>query len=208
MRARKRNGLVGDTHRPPPPRERRGRAEILTRAVLLQIALISAVLCLPALPGNAQANGATRLLGVEENAGPYRLRVGILPGTPRVGTLHVTVLVDEAEGGAPLTDASIEVSARGPEGSAGAGPVRAANSIQDIRFYEANLPLDVEGAWVLNVAVDGPLGQGKGSWPIQVRPGQSLDLVYLLAAAVGLAALGVWVWDRIRAARRRRNSAQ
>ena len=154
--------------------------------------------------GELLANGATRLLVKDALAGPYLLQVGILPGTPRVGTLHVTILVNEAAGGTPLADALIDVTADGPEGATDAGPVRAVNSSLDLRFYEADLPLDAEGPWTLTVDADGPLGPGQLVLPMQVRPAQGLDLVYVLAAFVALTALGIWIWDRIRAGRRRR----
>ena len=154
--------------------------------------------------GELLANGATRLLAKDALAGPYLLQVGILPGTPRVGTLHVTVLINEAAEGTPLTDALIEVTADGPEGATDAGPVRAVNSALDLRFYEADLPLDVEGSWTLTVDANGPLGPGQLALPMHVRPAQGLDLVYVLAVFVALMALGIWVWDRIRSGRRRR----
>ena len=172
--------------------------------VILQAALAFTALWFSSGQGELIANGATRLLVKDAEAGPYLLQVGILPGTPRVGTLHVTVLVNEAAGGNSLTGALIDVRADGPEGSTGAGPVRAANSAQDLRFYEANLPLDLEGSWTLTVEAEGELGAGRLSVPMQVRAAQSLDLVYVLAAAVALAALGLWLWDRLRAGRRRR----
>lgn len=172
--------------------------------LLLQAIIVPAALWLLAGQGELLANGASRLLVKDAPAGPYLLEVGILPGTPRVGTLHVTVLVNEAAGETPLTDALIDVTADGPEGATDTGPVRAVNSALDLRFYEADLPLDTEGAWTLTVDADGPLGPGQLVLPMQVRPAQGLDLVYVLAAFVALTALGIWIWDRIRAGRRRR----
>lgn len=171
--------------------------------LLLQAIMVSAALWVLTGQGELLANGATRLLVRDAPAGPYLLEVGILPGTPRVGTLHVTVLVNEAAGGTPLTDALVDVTADGPEGATDAGPVRAVNTALDLRFYEADLPLDTEGAWTLTVDADGPLGPGRLALPMQVRPAQGLDLVYVLAAFVALTALGIWIWDRIRAGRRR-----
>ena len=172
--------------------------------LLLQAIIVPAALWLLVGQGELLANGATRLLVKDALAGPYLLQVGILPGTPRVGTLHVTVLINEASEGAPLTDARIDVAADGPEGATDTGPVRAVNSTLDLRFYEADLPLDAEGAWTLTVDADGPLGPGQLVLPMQVRPAQGLDLVYVLAAFAALTALGIWLWDRIRAGRKRR----
>ncbi len=176
----------------------------LIRTILLQ-ALLAAALWLFAGPGELLANGATRLLVKDAQAGPYLLQVGILPGTPRVGTLHVTVLVNEAAGGTPLSDALVDVMVRGPEDATDAGPVRATNSVQDLRFYEANLPLDVKGSWTLTVDTHGALGQGQLTLPLQVKASQSLDLVYVLAAIVAVSALSLWLWDRLRAGRKRRS---
>ena len=177
------------------------KSVLLLRAIIVPVALWLSV-----GQGELLANGATRLLVKDAIAGPYLLQVGIIPGTPRVGTLHVTVLVNEAAGGTPITDVLIDVTADGPEGATDTGPVRAVNSVLDLRFYEADLPLDAEGVWTLTVDVDGPLGPGQFVREMQVRQAQRLDLVWVLAVAVALAAIGIWIWDRIRAGRRRRQN--
>ena len=177
----------------------------MVRNIFLQAMLLPVALWLFAGQGELLANGSTRLLVKDAQAGPYLLQVGILPGTPRVGTMHVTVLVNEAAGGSPLTDPLVDIMVIGPEGGTDAGPVRAANSVQDLRFYEANLPLDSKGSWTLAVEINGPLGNGELSLPMQVRASQSLDLVYVLATVVALAALALWIWDKIKAGRRRRS---
>ena len=58
--------------------------------------LVAAILAAAALlifahgPLAVHANGGTRPVVKNERVGPYELEVGILPGSPRVGNLHLS----------------------------------------------------------------------------------------------------------------------
>ena len=67
-------------------------------ALLGIVLLISTVVASPLQPRQVSANGATRLIVNDEKVGPYLFRVGILPGNPKVGALHLSVLIRAAEG--------------------------------------------------------------------------------------------------------------
>ena len=69
-------------------------------------------------PDLALANGGSRPLVTDAISGPYELQIGIFPGDPKVGNLHVSIQVNAADGGAPVTDATVMVSASGPVGAA------------------------------------------------------------------------------------------
>ena len=56
----------------------------VTRRSGLFLALLLVLFVLP-LAGTASANGAVRLVVIDEVAGPYLLRVGVLPADPTVG---------------------------------------------------------------------------------------------------------------------------
>ena len=63
--------------------------------------------------GNASANGSVRLVVIDEVAGPYLLRVGVLPADPIVGPLHLSILILDAETQEAVEDATVRVSVSG-----------------------------------------------------------------------------------------------
>ena len=171
------------------------------------ILLISVTLLLGTLTcfhSTAFANGTTRPVVKNERVGPYDLEVGILPGTPRVGNLHFSILVNDAEAGEPVTDALVTITASGPPDSTGVGPVRALSTIQSPQFYEADVSLDMEGRWTFTLDVVAEPGEASLELPMEVsRPG-GFSVAFVAAVAVALLAVSVWTWDRIRRRRRRR----
>ena len=127
---------------------------------LLAIVLVSALLGLlsPAQDG-ALANGAARAVVKNRVVGPYELQVGILPGSPKVGNLHLSILVKDAESKAVITTGRVTVTARGPEGATNVGPLEAAHTLESPQFYDANITLDMIGRWVLDLQVESSLGE-------------------------------------------------
>ena len=85
---------------------------ISSKRVLALSALIAALTTLSL--GTASANGAVRLVVIDEVAGPYLLRVGVLPGDPTLGPLHVSILIQDALGETAVDDATVTVAATGP----------------------------------------------------------------------------------------------
>ena len=174
------------------------------------ILVISVILLLGALTyphGTAFANGTTRPVVKNERVGPYDLEVGILPGTPRVGNLHFSILVNDAEAGEPITDALVTIAASGPPDSTSVGPVRALNTPQNPQFYDADVPLDMEGSWTFTLEVVAEPGKASLELPMEVsRPG-GFSVAFVAAAAVALLAISIWTWDRIRRRRRRRRQS-
>ena len=153
--------------------------------------------------GAAQANGAARIIVQDRQAGPFLLRVGIVPGTPTVGLLHLSVLVQDAAGETAVTDAAVSVVAVGPEGSGGPVRMEAANSLQSPQLYEGNLSLDALGAWILTVDTESPLGQATLEVPIEVQESSPFNLMFvILGVAVALIA-GVLLWSQLQRSRRR-----
>ena len=66
--------------------------------------LISTVVASPIQTRQASANGATRLVVNDEKVGPYLFRVGILPGSTKVGNLHLSVRIQAAEDDSIIED--------------------------------------------------------------------------------------------------------
>ncbi len=172
-----------------------------TAIVLISVVLLGA---LAYVQGIAFANGNTRPVVKNERVGPYDLQVGILPGTPRVGNLHFSILVNNAENGEPITDALVMVAANGPLNATSVGPVQALNTPRNPRFYDVDVPLDMEGSWTFTLEVVTELGEASLELPLEVsRPG-GFSVAFVAAVAIALLAVSIWTWDRVRRRRRRR----
>ena len=169
--------------------------------------LLAAALLLGFSMNWAQANGGTRAVVKNARVGPYELQVGIFPGRPKVGNLHLSILVKDAEAKTLVTDATVMVAVRGPEGATDVSPVQATNTPQSPQFYDVNIPLDVEGSWTLTVETNSYLGKASLDVPLEVTEPGGLDLLFPLAGMVAILTLAVWAWDRTRA-RRKRQGAQ
>ena len=155
-------------------------------------------------PLRVQANGATRELVKSERAGPYELRVGVFPGTPRIGNLHLSIQVKDAERGEILTGAAVTVTANGPEGATDVGPVRAVTTLDSPQFYDVDIPLDVVGRWDFTLDIEAELGDAALEVPLHVSEAEGFNLIFLLALAIAFLALAIWTWDRVRGKRRQR----
>ena len=182
----------------------------MRRDVLRLIAFFCFILVLAAaqiIPSGLKplfANGGTRPVVQNARVGPYELQVGIFPGSPKVGNLHLNILVKTAGSETPVTDATVMVAARGPEGATDVSPVRATNSTQSPQFYDVDIRLDMEGSWTLTLETDSLLGQASLDVPLEVTASGGLSLALLLAGAVAVVVLGMWLRDRFRARRRPR----
>ena len=174
----------------------------ITAKVIL--ALLALALLLTLGIDGATANGGTRPLVRDARAGPYSFDVGIFPGRPTVGNLHLSILIKDAASGGALTNATVMVTLTGPEGSTAVGPVQAVNTPQTPRFYDVNVPLDMTGSWDLSVAAETHLGPASLNVPLQVTEATGIDIVYPLIALLGALAVLFWVLARIRSKRRRR----
>ena len=175
------------------------------RALGLGLGLLAAVwLGLAAGLVPISANGGTRALVTNAVSGPYELQIGIFPGDPKVGSLHLNIQVNTANGGLPVTDATVMVSAKGPAGAADVSPVKALNMPQSPQFYEADLPLDTVGTWTLTVETDSDPGSASLDVRFQVTEPDGIDLVFVAAGGVALIALSLWILERIGKRRKRK----
>ena len=163
-----------------------------------------AALALALWPALTHANGTAVAIVKNRQAGPYQIEVGILPGAPKVGNLHLSVVVRELERGNSITNAETLITAIGPEGATKYGPVQALNTRVTPQFYEADIPLDVVGAWTLTLDVDGGLGRESISLPIEVTEGSGFSLAFIAALSIAFLALAVWLTGLVRKKSRRR----
>ena len=162
---------------------------------------ILAVLALAAglSTGTASANGAVRLVVIDEVAGPYLLRVGVLPGDPTLGPLHVSILIQDAQGETAVDDATVSVAATGP---GTASHTEAVNSPQSPQLYEGNLYLDSLGEWSLTLDIDSPLGQATHIFGVRAKAEGGFNLMFVIAGAAAVLVVGTLVWSQLQRRRR------
>ena len=149
------------------------------------------LLCIPAaliFVSPANANGGTIQVSMER-AGPYAVTVMTDPSPIRVGTVDVSVLVEQADGDL-VQDAKVMVTATpsaAPDGAATyeATHDRATNKL----FYAADIAITRAGVWQIEVTIGGDLGDGAVNFSIEAaEPSMSdrLPLLTFVAILIGL----------------------
>ena len=174
------------------------------RPLIVALVALGLLLGLGVGPRTADANGATVPVVRNERAGPYELEVGILHGSPRVGTLHLSILVQDAQSGGLITDAVVTVRAEGPAGATGVGPLLTASSRDAPQFYDVDIPLDLKGDWTLFLDVRSTLGHEQLELPLRVTKAGGVSLAFLLTVGVALLAALFWASTLLRRRGRRR----
>ena len=149
--------------------------------------------------GEVSANGAVRLVVIDEVAGPYLLRVGVLPGDPTLGPLHLSILIQDATGEAAVEDAAVSVAATGP-GSASL--TEAVNSPQSPQLYEGNLYLDALGEWSLTLDIDSALGPAEHTFAVRARAEGGFNLMFIIVPFVIVLIIGSLVMSQLQRRRR------
>lgn len=176
----------------------------LLATALLSIASPDQVIVQGMVQGIVQANGKATLIASQEQ-GPYRFEVSILPGRAIVNNTHLSLRVIALDSQETLTRATVNVSAQGPEAINRFGPIAADNNVLP-QFFETTLPFSVPGPWQVSINVVTELGEETIQVPLEVRAGQPINLILVAAIAVGVVAVGVWTYDRIKAGTRRRRA--
>ncbi len=154
--------------------------------------LISTAVVSPLQTRQVSANGATRLIVNDEHVGPYLFRVGILPGNPKVGNLHLSVLIQAAEGDDIIENGQMIIQATGPEPGIIAGPVLAKNALLNPQVFDADINLTALGNWTITLETVSELGEATLEVPLQVTEAEGFNLlivVVIVAVALAIAAL-------------------
>ena len=149
--------------------------------------------------GTASANGSVRLVVIDEVVGPYLLRVGVLPGDPTIGPLHVSTLIQDATGDTAVDDATVTVAIVGL-----GSPSRseAVNSPQSPQLYEANLLLDALGQWSVTLDIDSPLGPASHTFVVRATEEGGFNLMFIIVAIAAALLVGTLVWSQLQRRRR------
>ena len=157
----------------------------------------------------AEANGQTVSI-LDTVQGPYRVQVRVSPPTPRVGSLHMSVVLESQDDMMPINDASVWVRAIGPApDSLFVGPVNAEPTTALLNWYDLNIALPQEGEW--SFALD--ISQGEDStvveFPVQVSSGSvNWGVVVVFIAALPILVSAVWYIRRATAGKPARRPAR
>ena len=147
-------------------------------------------------PKTAYANGRATLVSSQEQ-GPYRIDVSIIPGRAVLFNTHISILIRSLADETIITQASVSVSATGPEGATDLGPIPALNSFT-LQFFEMDLAFDMVGNWVVTVDVDSEMGQESIQMNLDVREGgRNINWVTVSALVVGVIAMGIFIWGKV-----------
>ena len=166
-------------------------------AILTLLAALTLAAALSA--GTASANGAVKLVVIDEVAGPYKLRVGVLPGDPTPGPLHVSILIQDKDGETAVDDATVSVAAAGP---GAASQTEAVNSPQNPQLYEGNLYLDALGEWSLTLDIQSSLGEARHIFPVRARAERGFNLMFVIVAVVAVLIVVSLVASQVQRRRR------
>ena len=165
--------------------------------LLLGIALlVSAAVASPPQTPDVSANGGTRLIVNDEKVGPHLFRLGILPGSPKVGNLHLSVLIQAVEGDDVIQDGQIIIHATGPEPGIIAGPVHAKNAPLNPQLFEADIVLTTLGTWVMTLETKSELGESTLVIPLQVTEAEGVNLLIVIVFVVIILAIAALVWSQ------------
>ena len=160
------------------------------------VLLVLTVTGSPAKTPEVSANGGTKLIVNDEIVGPYLFRVGILPGSPKVGNLHLSVLIQAAESDDIIRDGLIIVHATGPEPGMVAGPVQAKNTPINPQLFDADITLTALGSWVMTLETTSNLGESTLVVPLQVTEAEGLNLLIVIIFVVVILAIGALAWSQ------------
>ena len=157
-------------------------------------------------PSLAHANGRVAELQ-KKRAGPYEIALGTIPGTPVVGTLHMTMTVSDIASGAFLLDARVAVTGIGPGAQAPEiGPLEAQSNLTSPNFYDVNTSVDRVGAWTFTISISGEQGEAATDFVLDVKsPNPFFRAITWITVVVffALVVLGLVPFIRQQGKRRR-----
>ena len=172
------------------------------RTLLGIVLLISTVVASPLQTPQVSANGATRLIVNDEKVGPYLFRVGILPGNPKVGDLHLSVLIRAAVGDGVVEDSQMIIQATGPGPGMISGPVRATNSPLNPQVFDADITLTALGRWTMTLETVSELGEATLVVPLQVTEAEGFNLLIVVVIVVIILATANVGWSQMKQRKR------
>ena len=176
-------------------------------ALMLTLPLMALWLAVKDTP--VEANGQTVTV-LDTTHGPYRVEVRVSPPTPRVGNLHMSVVLRTLDGTQPVNDASVRVRALGPApDSLLAGPVDAVPTTETLNWYDLNLALPQDGEWSFTIDISRDEETIALEFPLLVSSGGvNWGIVVVLIAALPLLVSAAWYLRQASAGRPARRPAR
>jgi len=152
-------------------------------------ALLVAAVLLVAASQQVSANG--RVLSFDrQQAGPYVVSLGTIPATPLVGSIHLTVTVEESDTEEYVLDASVAVIGEGPgDDPVEIGPLTADRNLREPTYYEINTSVGEVGQWTFTVLVDAAPGPAEATFTFEVVEANPLGGIAILAVLLGLVTV-------------------
>jgi hypothetical protein len=147
----------------------------------------------------AAARGDGGLLRLKQIAGPYDISVFTAPAPLRVGRIDVSVMVLRQTDHAPVLDAAVDVTLRGPGGELRA-PATVAAATNKL-LYAALIEVPAPGRWTLSARVRSGTSDVTVAGEVDVAPALSPAWTFwpylmLPALAVALFVLHQWLKAR------------
>ena len=195
---------------------RAGALTAIAAALAVLVAIATALAAWGRIaPEAAFANGRVVEFDRQE-AGPYEIAFGKIPGSPRVGALFLSIIVTDMASATPVVGADVRVSGRGP-GAADVevGPIAVApdpDAESYPGYYDTTEPitLDRAGLWLFAVDVDSAAGgKARAEFSLEAAaPNPITGIVTLLALAAFAAVVALAIRMYLRERRRSGSKAK
>lgn len=159
------------------------------------VVLVGSLFFLLGHVGDVWAHGGGALQITNAPVGDCLTSVWLAPSTPRANkTLHVTVGLAEAAGGAPVLDGTVlvEIADAATGERLAAAPATTARSVNRL-FYEADLPAQTVGQYRFTVTATCQGVKEAMTFVAEVRPSTN-PLFIALPLIIGGLLTGVWLW--------------
>ena len=170
----------------------------LDMKTILLFMLLLAVVGWTIVPvASAEANGKS--IPIFSSAeGPYQIQFRVSPPTPKVGKLHIVLVIQYLATGEPVDSALVNITALGPS------PDRIAlDSLQlydpesESNWYEADLLIPEAGTWQVNAEINHEGQVTSVSIPIVVESWNvDAEILVLIASSIPLLVTTAWYFRR------------
>lgn len=157
-------------------------------------------------PASAVAHGWGKPRLLNATAGPFRVTVWVLPELPRVGDLHISTIVDEAEVTTKPRDASPDELAVQIQLTSFVNPTlyMVQQTTRQVTFfhayYESYFTLPTRGPWQVDVIVKGTAGTGATRFVLDVLPRHIVNWELIFWSSILLFTV-IWALRVTRTAR-------
>ena len=153
----------------------------------LCILLICMALSLATL--EVDGNGSVRSYQ-KRISGDYEIGLGTVPPSPHPGVVHLAVYVADPKTGDKYDDMAVYLTGSGPSvANSEIGPLKMTNTIRDPSYYEIDIPMEIEGLWIIQISISGPQGDATAIYEVEVNEANSLVSIATLGLLIGILVI-------------------